>query len=55
MDGSFSGGILLGNLKNDGVGLAPYHHFDDTVPAALKAEVEEVRDGLISGAISAGG
>jgi len=55
MDGSFSGGILLGNLKNDGVGLAPYHHFDDKVPAALKAEVEEVRAGLISGAINAGG
>ena len=55
MDGKFEGGLMVGTLANDGVGLAPYHKFDDAVPAALKAEVEKVRAGLIDGSINVGG
>lgn len=55
MDGNFEGGLMVGTLANDGVGLAPYHHFDDAVPASLKAEVEKVRAGLIDGSINVGG
>jgi len=55
MDGKFEGGLMVGTLANGGVGLAPYHHLDSKVPAALKAEVEAVKAGLISGKINAGG
>jgi basic membrane protein A len=54
-DGSFEGGIIVGTLANDGVGLAPYHAFDSDIPAALKAEIEELRAGIISGSITVGG
>ena len=41
MDGSFEGGLIVGELVNDGVGLAPFHSFEDAVSAELKAELEE--------------
>lgn len=50
-DGTFEGGLLVGTLANDGVGMAPYHDFEDAVPAELKAELEAIRDGIISGSI----
>ena len=28
MDGSFKGGMIVGTLANEGVGIAPYHSFD---------------------------
>ena len=55
MDGKFEGGLMVGTLANDGVGLAPYHKFENAVPAVLKAEVEKVRAGLIDGSINVGG
>ena len=55
MDGSFKGGMIVGTLANDGVGIAPYHSFDSAVPAALKAEVEKIRAGIIAGSINVGG
>ena len=54
MDGSFEGGLIVGELVNDGVGLAPFHSFDDAVPAELKAELEEIRAGIIDGSIKVG-
>ena len=53
--GSFQGGLIVGTLSNDGVGLAPYHDFDDDVPADLKAEIEALRDAIIDGSITVGG
>lgn len=50
-DGSFEGGLLVGKLANDGVGIAPFHDFEDAVPAALKAELETIRAGIIDGSI----
>ena len=55
MDGSFKGGTILGNLKSGGVGLAPYHDFDAQIPAALKAEVDTIEQGIIAGTISVKG
>ena len=55
MDGSFKGGMIVGTLANEGVGIAPYHSFDSAVPAALKKEVEDIRAGIIAGSIKVGG
>lgn len=54
MDGTFEGGVVVGTLENDGVGLAPFHSFEDAVPAELKAEIEEIKAGIIDGSISIG-
>ena len=52
IDGSYEGGIVVGTLENGGVALAPYHDFEDDIPAELKAEIEEVRKEIIAGTIS---
>jgi len=43
MDGSFEGGVILGNLENGGVGLAPFHDLDSMVPAELKTELDQIK------------
>ena len=55
MDGKFEGGMMVGTTANEGVGLAPYGSFDSAIPAALKAEVEAIRTGIIDGSINVGG
>jgi len=55
MDGTFEGGVVVGTLENGGVGIAPFHDFDTAIPAALKAELEEVEKGLKDGSITVGG
>lgn len=52
MDGTFKGGVVVGTLENEGVGLAPFHDLDSVVPQELKDELKEVKAGIISGAIS---
>jgi len=54
MNDTFEGGEIRGTLANEGVGIAPYHAFEDAVPAELKAEVEEIRAGIIDGSIKVG-
>jgi len=54
MQGAFEGGALVGTLENEGVSLAPFHEFDDDVSDDLKAELDEVRQGIIDGSISTG-
>ena len=54
MDGSFEGGVVVGNLANDGVSLAPFHSFEDAVPAELKAELDAIKAGIIDGSIKVG-
>ncbi len=49
--GSFKGGNYVGNLKNDGVGLAPFHDWDSKVPAELKTELNQVKQGIMDGTI----
>ena len=53
MEGNFNGcGVYVGDLANDGVGIAPYHDLDSVVPDELKAEIEELRQKIISGEIT---
>ena len=53
--GSFAGGVIVGTLENDGVGLAPFHDLDSAVPDDLKAELEAIAVGIKNGSISVGG
>ena len=52
--GTFKGGVYVGTLANDGVGIADFHEFDDDVPADLKAELAEIRQGVAAGTIHTG-
>jgi basic membrane protein A len=49
--GSFKGGNYVGTLANGGVSLAPFHDFDSTVPASLKAELQQISTGIQNGSI----
>jgi basic membrane protein A and related proteins len=48
----FEGGLYVGTLENEGVGLAPFHDFDGEVPPEVQDRIEELREGIISGEIS---
>ncbi len=50
--GSFKGGNFVGNLKNDGVGIAPFHEFASKIPTALQTELNQVRTDIIDGKIT---
>jgi basic membrane protein A and related proteins len=54
-DGSFKGGVLVGDLKGGGVGIASYHDLDAAVPADLKAELDAISKGIVDGSIKVGG
>lgn len=54
-DGTFEGGVIVGTLENDGVGLAPYHDFEATIPDDLKKEIDEIGAGIMAGEISVKG
>ena len=49
--GSFKGGTIVGSLANGGVGLAPFHDYDDKISPALKNELEQVKQDIITGKI----
>ncbi len=53
-DGSGKAGLTTANLKNGGIGLAPYHDWETKVSADVKAKVKEATEGLISGKIATG-
>ena len=55
VDGTFAGGVTVGNLENGGVGLAPFHAFEGVVPAELASKVEEIKAGIIDGSVSVTG
>jgi len=52
VEGDFSGGLYVGTIANEGVGISPFHDFDEAVPADLKAELEELRAAIIAGELS---
>lgn len=47
--GEFSNEPFIGTLENDGVGIAPYHDFEDDISQELKDEVDALREQIISG------
>jgi basic membrane protein A and related proteins len=48
------GGVTTANIKNGGIGLAPYHDWDSKVPDAVKAKVTEATNALKNGTITTG-
>ncbi len=52
-DGSWEPGAFVGNLANGGVGLAPYHDWDDRVSDELRAEVDQLIVDIGAGDIKA--
>jgi basic membrane protein A len=55
VEGTFEGGVTVGTLANGGVGLAPYHDMDGSVPQALKDQIETIKAGIIEGSVSVKG
>jgi basic membrane protein A and related proteins len=49
--GDFEGGLYVGTLENDGVGLAPFHDFEDSVPAEVQDQIAALTEQIISGEI----
>jgi basic membrane protein A len=45
------GSSSVGNLENGAIGLAPYHGWEDRVPAELAAEVEQILVDIAEGTI----
>jgi basic membrane protein A len=41
----------IGTLENEGVGLAPFHNFEDKVSDTIADELEQVKAGIIDGSI----
>jgi basic membrane protein A and related proteins len=41
----------VGTLENDGVGIAPFHNFEDKVSDTVVSELEEIEQGIIDGDI----
>jgi basic membrane protein A len=52
LDGSFKGGLYVGTLANNGVGISDYHDLASMVPQELKDKIEELKQGIIDGSIS---
>jgi basic membrane protein A and related proteins len=50
-DGDFQSGLYTGTLDNGGVGLAPFHEFEDSVPQEVKDQIEELQQQIIDGEI----
>ncbi len=55
LDGTFAGGgVYVGTLANDGVGMAPFHDYEGQIPEQIVADLEEIRQGIIAGTIDTG-
>ncbi len=50
-EGTFNNEVYVGTLENEGAYLAPFHDFDSKVSAETKAELEQIKADIISGAI----
>ncbi|HWU45156.1 MAG TPA: BMP family ABC transporter substrate-binding protein [Humibacter sp.] len=50
-DGKFSNAPYVGTLKNDGVGLAPFHDYASKVDSGLTADLDKIKQGIIDGSI----
>lgn len=49
--GDFSATPFVGTLKNNGVGIAPFHDFESKVSADLSGELDTIKAGIIDGSI----
>jgi basic membrane protein A len=55
MAGTFTGGVTVGTLANDGVAIAPFHDNEPLVSVEMKAELDAVRAAIVAGTISVKG
>jgi basic membrane protein A and related proteins len=51
-NGTFSGGTYIGTLANGGAVLSPYHDYASVVPASVQAEINTLKQEIISGKIN---
>lgn len=51
--GTWGAGSVVGTLANDGVGLSPFHDWDDRVSDELRGEVEQILADITDGTITA--
>ncbi len=51
VNGEFTSEKYVGTLENGGVGIAPYHEFEDEVPQELKDQVEAIKQEIIGGEV----
>ncbi|PSL03223.1 nucleoside-binding protein [Haloactinopolyspora alba] len=49
VNGNFSNEPYVGTLENGGVGLAPFHEFEDEISQETKDEIDQIREQIISG------
>ncbi len=49
--GEFDATPFIGTLKNEGVGLAPFHDFESKVSPDLQGELDKITAGIIDGSI----
>lgn len=49
---NFDTEAYVGTLENGGVGIAPFHNFEDKVSESLPGELEEIEAGIIDGSIT---
>jgi basic membrane protein A len=45
-DGSAVGGVIVGDASNGGIGLAPFHNFEDTVTPEIRDAINEALQNL---------
>jgi basic membrane protein A and related proteins len=51
IDGSFTGGVVVGTLQNQGVDIAPFHDLSNLISAEVQAELDQIREDIIAGRI----
>jgi basic membrane protein A len=54
VNNTWKAGVLTFDLTNDGVGLAPYHNFDSTISADIKAKILDIEAKLKDGSLKTG-
>ncbi len=54
VNGTFKGGIYLGVAANEGIGYAPFHDADSTVPQDVKTKLDEILKKLSDGSLQTG-
>jgi branched-chain amino acid transport system substrate-binding protein len=55
VEGNFGGGgVYVGTLENEGVGVGPFHDFEDKVPEEIKADLAQIQQDIIAGKLWTG-
>jgi basic membrane protein A len=54
VEGTFEGGVIMGNASNDAIGYAPFHDAEDKVPREAKSRLDEILEMLADGSLVTG-